>query len=160
MAKPFIQRRSRSPLVVIERDFNEALDRLLAGKPQKPALRKLAAEGRLLINPSTVAEEAGRSRTLIGLEECRLPDVRNRILTASRGGDIVAPRTVADVIMRLRENVVDLRRERDRLMVENLKLRTAWTEMSKEAAKWRNAHKRGMAHDAEDAKVSSIRGRK
>src|SRR5687767_5776403 len=61
-------------------DLRDALARLKSGKPLHPQLRKLAAEGRLRINVSTVAKEANRSRTLIALEKCRYPRIRAEIL--------------------------------------------------------------------------------
>lgn len=50
-------------------DFFEALERLQNGTPSNPELQARAAKGKLSINFSTVAQEAGRSRTLIGLDE-------------------------------------------------------------------------------------------
>jgi hypothetical protein len=60
-----------------------ALARLKAGKPLTSELAARAREGRLHINPLTVAREAGRSRTLIGSDECKYPHIRELVLQAS-----------------------------------------------------------------------------
>lgn len=64
----------------IERDFLEAIERLIAGRPRSPELIELAAAGKLKITIKSVAMESGRSRTLIGMDNCRYPEIRNRIL--------------------------------------------------------------------------------
>lgn len=63
------------------RDFEEALDRLQRCQPRDSKLAKLAVTGKLRINVASVAREAGRSRTLIGTENCRFPDIRARVLS-------------------------------------------------------------------------------
>lgn len=68
-------------------DFEAALGRLLDGKPTNKKLRELAAAKKLRITVFAVALEAGRSRTLIGSDNCRFPDIRTRILEASREPD-------------------------------------------------------------------------
>jgi hypothetical protein len=128
-----------------------------AGKPKHAKLKRLAAEGRMAINPTTVAQEAGRSRTLIALESSRLQDVRNRILTINRFDDIAEPRTAAEAILRLREQVVTLKRENDALLTQNTKYLLALQEAKKDASKWRNAFQRDEDHAREDAKITSIR---
>ena len=62
------------------RDFEEALARLHQGRPENHRLAKLADVGKLRITVASVAQEAGRSRTLIGTVNCRFPDVRDRII--------------------------------------------------------------------------------
>jgi hypothetical protein len=54
-----------------------------------------------------VATEAGRSRTLIGHDDCQYPRVRQRILAAMT--PVVEPRTAQDVIKKLRDDNADLR---------------------------------------------------
>jgi hypothetical protein len=63
-----------------ERDLLDALERLKTGSPKNSELAKKARLGKLRINPSTVAQEAGCSRTLIGHESCAYPEIRNQIL--------------------------------------------------------------------------------
>ena len=60
--------------------FEAALVRLITGQPSHPDLQAKAAAGQLRISISTVAKEAGRSRTLIGHEGCPYPKIRQRIL--------------------------------------------------------------------------------
>ncbi|WP_087129132.1 hypothetical protein [Caballeronia concitans] len=64
----------------VEQDLVDAFERLKNGTPKDPRLAKKAKIGGLRINPSTVAQEAGCSRTLIGLEDCRYPTIRKSIL--------------------------------------------------------------------------------
>jgi len=151
------ERRSRSPIHVIEREFNEALDRLLAAKPRDPKLKRLAGEGRLAINPTTVAQEANRSRTLIALEVCRLPSVRNRILMAARDDEVAAPRTAAEVITRLREQVVKLKRELTSAMAAQAHHFLEREKAEREAAKWRDALKRLREEEEQKGKIKFIR---
>ena len=151
------QRRCRMPIAAVERAFHEAIDRMLAGKPKTQKLRRLAAEGRLSINPSTVALEAGHSRTLIALETCRLPSVRNRILTVARGDEVAAPRTAAEVITRLRAQVVQLRHQLAAALEGQSEHFLARELAEREAAKWRDAFRRIEDQAQQGSKVSPIR---
>ncbi|MCB4824268.1 hypothetical protein [Roseicella aerolata] len=92
----------------VERDFLEALERLKAKRPTNPELARLAKLGRLRITISTVAREAGRSRTLIGHDGCRYPRARAAVVAAME--PVVEPRTTEDALLRLREEVANLQR--------------------------------------------------
>jgi hypothetical protein len=157
MGEKEIARSKRSPIGVVERDFHEALDRLIAGKPRTPKLRRHAAEGRLNISPTTVALEAGRSRTLIAMEDCRLPSVRNRILISTRKDEIAAPRTASEVIARLREQVVGLKQQVAAAIEAQTEHFLEREKAEREAAKWRDALKREQSHAQDDKKVTPIR---
>lgn len=65
----------------IERDLSDALRRLKAGTPSNPELARKARRGILRINPTTVAKEAGHSRTLISHDNCAYPNLRAEILS-------------------------------------------------------------------------------
>ena len=93
----------------IQKDFLEALERLKNGKPKHPALLESARKGILTINPLSVSMEARRSRTLIGSEECRYPNIRELVLQAGPRSN----RTVlkSDVVTKLRETVHVLQEE-------------------------------------------------
>jgi hypothetical protein len=68
----------------IRKDFEDAIQRIKAGKPEHPQFRaKIARRKTVKLNLSTVAQEAGRARTLIGRVDCEYPDIRNRILLES-----------------------------------------------------------------------------
>lgn len=150
-------RRKRSAIEVIEKDFHDALDRLIAGKPRVPRLKRHASEGRLNINPTTVALEAGRSRTLIATVSCRLPSVRNRIIESRRPDEIAAPRTASDAIARLREQVVDLKRQLAASIEVQASHFLAREKAERESSKWRDALKRDNEHMKLDEKVRPIR---
>jgi len=70
--------KTRSP-ALIARNFNAAIDRILAGKPRNKKLLNKAKHGICPVNFSTVAIEAGHSRTLIALKSTRFSGIRDRI---------------------------------------------------------------------------------
>lgn len=68
------------PMVGVEKELDGAIDRLLAGKPLNKELAHKAKIGKTLkVNSTTVAQEAGRARTLIAHETCAYPRIRARI---------------------------------------------------------------------------------
>ena len=91
----------------IAKDFLGALDRLKLGTPRHPDLKKAQARGNLKIHFSSVALEAKRSRTLIGTEDCRYPNIRNLIQEA-KSGVPEHPRTHTELIDQLRADKADL----------------------------------------------------
>jgi hypothetical protein len=95
----------------IEQDFREALQRLLEGKPENKKLRASAKAGKLKINTFNVALEAGRSRTLIALEKCRYPAVRQAVKDA-QGGKKALPTTYTQLIGNLRADIATLKTEK------------------------------------------------
>lgn len=86
-------------------DFLAALERLRTGNPTHPILLERLARGDLKISPTTVALEAGRSRTLIGMVGCKLPDVRSKVLEATleRGTPKLRHEAVKKSAVRVRE---------------------------------------------------------
>lgn len=99
----------------VERDFYEALERLQAQQPRNPELRRrLQEKGKIKVNVANVAKEADRSRTLIGTERCRFPDVRQAILIAEQGIPTGRDTVLAD----LRRQVAELRTELRACMTE------------------------------------------
>lgn len=95
----------------IEQDFRDALQRLVEGKPENKKLKAKAKEGKLKINKSNVALEAGHSRTLIGLEDCRYPTVRAEV-TLAQGGKKALPTTYTQLIANLRADKAKLMAEK------------------------------------------------
>jgi len=90
-----------------------ALDRLKAGKPENKDLLALVKEGKLRISVSTVAQEAGRSRTLIGHAKCQYPHVRDKILSMRHGEG--EPTRLQDVLPNKRQETTRLKREAQNL---------------------------------------------
>lgn len=109
-----------------ERDLSEALERLERGAPRNQRLKALAAKGALRITVSSVALEAGRSRTLIGTTDCPYPEIRNRILD---GRQPIAQRRTQDDI------IAQLRRDNQALKAENANIATQLADAV--AAAWR-----------------------
>jgi hypothetical protein len=89
--------------VATERRLQKAIERITANKPKHPKLKKRVAQGTLRLNVSSVALEAGVSRTLIGHQGCAYQNVRDTIVNSrpERG----APTTKNDVIARLRADL-------------------------------------------------------
>ncbi len=101
----------------IEQDFLEALQRLVEGKPQNKTLKANARAGKLKINAVSVALEAGRSRTLIALEDCRYPKVREAVKLA-QGGKKSLPTTYTQLIENLRADLATVKAERHLLQIK------------------------------------------
>lgn len=113
-------------------DLEAAFARLLIGEPATPQLKKAAEAGRLRVNIANVALEAGRSRTLIGHDNCPFPDLRRRILGVKEEGPTarqarhalkVANRRIAELTQQLAERdsiqaALVLDREKMRLEAE------------------------------------------
>lgn len=96
----------------IEQDLLDALQRLVEGKPTHRILKGKAKEGKLKVNKSNVAMEAGRSRTLIALENCRYPKVREAIELAEGGKKALPPRTFTQIIENLRADLATVKAEK------------------------------------------------
>lgn len=101
----------------IEQDFLEALQRLVEGKPLNKTLKASAKAGKLKINVVSVALEAGRSRTLIALEDCRYPKVREAVKLA-QGGKKSLPTTYTQLIENLRADLSTVKAERHLLQIK------------------------------------------
>jgi hypothetical protein len=79
----------------MEKRFLDAIDRLKEGKPLCPELQKKTKAGKLRVDVSAVALEAGGpdekgvwrglSRTLIGHDQCRYPKIREEIRKGKEG---------------------------------------------------------------------------
>ncbi|OZB78225.1 MAG: hypothetical protein B7X29_05775 [Halothiobacillus sp. 13-55-115] len=95
----------------IEQDFENALQRLVNGQPKHKTLKARAKAGKLKINISNVALEAGRSRTLIALENSRYPKVREAIMLA-QGGEKAHPKTFTQLTENLRATIAELKVEK------------------------------------------------
>lgn len=98
-----------------ERDLLDALDRLENAAPKHAKLKALAARGQLHISISSVALEAGRSRTLIGTHDCAYPAIRARILDSRPPPE---QRRSQDEIIAV------LRRDNQMLKAENARIAT------------------------------------
>jgi len=129
--------RRRASRAVVERDFYEAIERIRANRPRDPKLKRLAAEGRLSLNVSTVAQEAKRARTLIGYDSCQYQDVRKRILESMKPGAVAAPRTASEVISRLRAEVSRLNESLRASMDAQVAHLVARQKAEREAERWR-----------------------
>lgn len=90
-------------------DFRSALKRLKDGKPEHEELKERLANDKLRINIRSVALEAGHSRTLIGHDGCLYPDERKLVLDAVIGDPAKRKETLRQEILRLRNEVSELK---------------------------------------------------
>ncbi|WP_323143565.1 hypothetical protein [Massilia phyllosphaerae] len=81
----------------------DALKRVEEGRPQHPKLIEQAKKGRLKVTISSVALEAGVSRTLIGFDGCRYTEVRKKILGVNEAIPVRAPTDMRTINANLRE---------------------------------------------------------
>ncbi len=100
---------SRNSLDQIRKDFLEAITRIQRGKPKHPDLVARQRDGKLALNPSTAALEAGRSRTYVGHAGCTLPEIRSRIL--SEGSRSVRIGSMKEVVRSLQDRVSALEQQ-------------------------------------------------
>lgn len=102
----------------IEQDFMNALQRLLDGKPTEKKLKALLKQkGKLPLNAVNVALEAGHSRTLISMDVCRYPKVREAIRIA-KGDKTAGPSTYTQLIQNLRTDLAQAKAEKKLLQVQ------------------------------------------
>lgn len=124
----------------IRRDFLAAIERLVANSPHNPELVKARKNGNLKINFSSVALEAGHSRTNIGMEKCRLPDVRQRVLDLMAGRE--SSGSAVAVIIKLRSELRTLKAEIELLRTGHVEMMFERDEAMKDAKRWRDAYQR------------------
>ena len=135
----------------VERDFLDALDRLARGAPRSATLKTRVAKGTLRISFSSVAEEAGRSRTLIGTKKCPYPAVRDRILAMTACTDPSVPavqppgRRVQEIIARLRDEIAILKSEKAALATQALEAANAARHLEKVVERMKRDQRRGDA---------------
>jgi hypothetical protein len=94
-------------MTTVERELFAALERLKESNPSNPDLVKKAKLGKLRINATTVAKEAGRARTLIGYDGCAYPRVRAAIKEMVDPAGV--PTSFEDVNRKLRQENYELR---------------------------------------------------
>src|SRR6516225_6498756 len=92
----------------VEHELMEALQRLVDRRPQDPDLAQKAKRGTLKINISSVAKEAGPSRTLVSHGCCAYPQVRAAILNYRNPPNQAT--SMAEINRRLRSENAELRR--------------------------------------------------
>lgn len=151
------RKRSRPSLDQIERDFNDAIDRLIARTPQNGYLRDLASKGLLKINSQTVSMEAGRSRTLISLENCRLPRIRDRIVALNKKRPYSRRQGYAAEASELRREIAELKDQLASALEGQAQHFLAREDAEREAAKWRDAFRRQTEERKGATNVSPLR---
>jgi hypothetical protein len=75
-----------------------AIQAVFDGCPKNDELARLAARNKLKFNSSTVAKEAGVSRTLVSGQRCSYPHIRDEIEALTKKTPLI--RTLQDLILR------------------------------------------------------------
>ncbi|TBD89441.1 MULTISPECIES: hypothetical protein [Rhizobium] len=106
-------------------EFQAAIERIVTGKPENQRNKELAKKGKLSLNFSSVAREAGdHSRTLLSMEDCAYPHIRDQILThadkpeveqTQDGLSVRVGSTAQETLLSLRRSKQDA--EADRAMI-------------------------------------------
>lgn len=146
----------RPGLENIEKDFNDAIDRLLANSPQNSKLKDMARSGQLPINSQTVAKEAGRSRTLISMKNCRLPRVRDRIINLNKKRPYRQRQSHEAELADLQLQIAELRDQLVLALEGQAKHFLAREIAEREAGKWRAAFRRQAEEGKDTIKLSAI----
>lgn len=143
----------------VEQDFMEAIDRLQENEPKNKKLKALKAKGKLKINFTNVALEAGHSRTLIALETgCRYPGARERtkqLMSGHHG----PPTTLNEVIKQLRAENLELKLQVKTHKAAVLAHFNAREKAEQEAARERAAAARLRKQIADSGKVVTMASR-
>lgn len=147
------------PVDQIEQDFLDAISRLREGKPRHKLLKGRSQRGKLKVNPSTVALEAGHSRTLIGKITCRYPRVRLKI-EADQVSSNAVPVTHTELIGSLRSAKLTLAAQVNLYKSEALEHFTARKKAEKAAAIEQATNARLIKELAELGKVPTLVPRK
>lgn len=147
----------RRSLDQIEKDFNDAIDRLVAKTPKNEYLLDLARKGLLKINSQTVSKEAGRSRTLIALENCRLPHIRDRIIALNKKRPYSRKQGHESEADELRREIAELKDQLASALEGQAQHFLAREAAEREAAKWREAFRRQTDERKGTTNVSPLR---
>lgn len=131
----------RASRAVVQSEFNAAIDRLILGKPNDVKLREIAASGRLTISYATVAQEAGRSRSLIAHKNCAYQEIRSRVVGLMVGAATERP-TSKDKVARMRLEIGELKEKLAAALDAQAEHFHARERAEREANKWREAFKR------------------
>ena len=123
-----------------EADFHDALGRLIEGKPEKVKLMEDLKKKKLKINISTVAMEAGHSRTTLYKYSSVLTRIKEH-KTPRR-----FPHTANDVIMNLRDGNAILKREKQLALSENAALIVRMSQLKSEHTREVNLLRRKLQH--------------
>lgn len=144
------------PVDLIEKDFLLAIERLELRTPREHVLQKNCRANKLSLNKSTVALEAGHSRTKI----YDYPRVIARIAEAQVPGR--SARTAQDVIGRLRQENALLRREKrsalSALAALTIRMQQDVKKHEKKVRELERVARRGDRNDRAGANVISMRG--
>lgn len=144
------------PADQVEKDFLLALERLQAGKPKDKKLQAAVKAGKLRISVTTVATEAGHSRTLIGHKGCKYPSVRDRIVALK--ADPANPTRLQDIVAARRQDVARLSRELKLSQSQVAALVVRNIQLEQEVARLKRVNERKTAPNAlPPSKVMKLR---
>jgi hypothetical protein len=105
----------------------------------------MAEKGLLKISPASVAKEARRSRTLIGMEGCKYPDIRREVLASKDQSPLQIKRSQA-----LKAMSGEVKRLKSAIQVKDTALAVARLKIAE-------LERRLQEHEPLDPKVVPIR---
>ena len=148
---PKAGRKSTKPAAV-KADFHDAIDRIIAGKPKHPDLKAKAAAGKLKLNATNVAKEAGRAPALFWNKS--YADIAKRVkeLQDPRRSPVVPPTMSA--VKQLRSEVDEHVRITKDLWLETVELNLKLAEAHQVAERLRAENKR-LIDDAHELRVEN-----
>ncbi|HEY0835784.1 MAG TPA: hypothetical protein VGE72_17910 [Azospirillum sp.] len=122
-----------------EKNLLDAIARLEKNKPTDPELKQRAKAGKLRVNPTTAALEAGCSRRLA----YKFPRVRKALgigedeeATSEAGKEPARTgKSLQEVVVQLRREKTDLKRERDLALSRSAALVVRLRQMEREVAR-------------------------
>ncbi|KOC19332.1 hypothetical protein GL58_19200 [Comamonas testosteroni] len=132
----------------------KAIERISLGFPENEKLKKLKDINKLKLNFTNVALEAGRSRTLIAMDDTKYSDIREIILRGEKYR--IKAESTTDVIQRLRDEVKEL--EKKILKIREAQARDfyALNDAINDARRWRDAYRRLKSERMDDGKVKVL----
>lgn len=126
----------------------KCLKRLKEGKPNHPELASLAKLKKLKANATTLAKEAGVSRTLFSYDGCAYPKVRAELLQLKNPA--TGRRDMRVINADLRNQVAQLKQEKNALRTENAALIIRMATMDKKYQQQYDELKRGLLRGSRD----------
>jgi hypothetical protein len=139
-----------APVDTIEADFFRALERLHKVRPNHPDNKEAAEKGKLKITFSSLAAEAGHSRTLISQagRKCKYPRVRKQVM------EIIAKRRGVETVSGSNKMIQFVMRNRA-LMAEINTLKARMMALAIEVDAERRRFK--SDHDADQREIQDLR---
>lgn len=134
------KKRSSDEYEIIKCDFLEAFERLVRKVPRSAKNFQRLNKGKLTITLSSVAEEAGRSRSLIARSDTKYQEVRAVIL-GYKGNAISPLVTGGKKLEKIRQENLELKRRLELSLEAQAQLLFEKTRAERDSIKWLKAYR-------------------